>query len=290
MEADDDFFAQMAMDEAENEDQEPEEEDPWDPPSAPIASTSRVVEPLPVVEVDGVGKDRGENGMGVREGKRRLMLEPEEGFGHEEEDVEMGGEYAAARWEGRQLMAATTDPVLNQRQATAVVPPQAAGRSYTSRFGNLSSVNLTLKPGYVEAAPIAATTFDGRTFIIKRRKRVDGFEESADEVVRSVWVLEGETRADGQRRRRTRRRCPSSVTRCSRCRTTTWSTRSRRMQRSRRSRTRRTRESSRQSLSLLVLTTDLRTVRMQHSLTILRSDWTARSGRIDIGQRSSPTC
>lgn len=187
MEADDDFFSQALMDEAENGyAEEPEEEEPWDPP---VASTSRVVEPPPAVELNGAGHESGKNETRVKEGKKRLMLEPEEGFGHEEADVETGGECPWPLWEVRELKARFLDPVLTQRRA-AVVFPQAAGRSYTSRFGNLSSVNLTLNPGYVEAAPIAATTFDGRTFIIKRRKRVDGFEESADEVVRSLLLVE----------------------------------------------------------------------------------------------------
>ncbi|GAA5991782.1 hypothetical protein JCM11641_005682, partial [Rhodosporidiobolus odoratus] len=93
-------------------------------------------------------------------GKGRMILEEDDGFGAFGEE-EFGG------------FAARPPP-----------PPPGAGPSrplaanshthdYTSRFGAVSSLNLSLRPGWIEAAPVQATRLDGRQFFLKRRKKLE---------------------------------------------------------------------------------------------------------------------
>lgn len=55
--------------------------------------------------------------------------------------------------------------------------------SFTAQYGNLSSLNLAIRPGYIEAAPTTAKNFAGETIILHRRKRLAGYQTSNDEKV-----------------------------------------------------------------------------------------------------------
>lgn len=59
------------------------------------------------------------------------------------------------------------------------------GPDYTSEYSNLSSVNLSIRPGYIEAASVYATNFEGKRIILPRRRRLGGYETSATEKVSS---------------------------------------------------------------------------------------------------------
>jgi hypothetical protein len=173
MEVDDDFFMQAMIQDAEEE-QPPEEEDEGDDDLyAPVASTSRA--PTKVQEVPAVVA----KGSEVREGKKRLVMELAEGFGDEDEDD--------AAMECRSHLPPSLSPQFADHHIhTAVVSErrQAPVAPLAARYGDLSSVNLALSSNYIEAAPISATTFDGRKFILKRRKRIDSALNSAVEAVR----------------------------------------------------------------------------------------------------------
>lgn len=59
--------------------------------------------------------------------------------------------------------------------------------SYTNQYGNLSSVNLSINPGYIEAAPTTAKNFAGETITLKRRRRIAGYQTSSSEKVSTIF-------------------------------------------------------------------------------------------------------
>lgn len=77
--------------------------------------------------------------------------------------------------------------------------------SYTSKYSNLSAVDLTATGGSsslrsIEAAPVQATTLSGKRVILGRRKKLSGFvPTAADKVSRAFWRAECEWLASGGR-------------------------------------------------------------------------------------------
>ncbi|KAL8280406.1 hypothetical protein RQP46_007054 [Phenoliferia psychrophenolica] len=94
---------------------------------------------------------------GVKEGKKRLVLVPDDDFAEQQHEDAGGG---AADEDMRQVGPSD----------------EATRRPAGSRVGpDYSSVNFSSRNAIaIEAAPIAATTFDGRKITFKRRKRVEG--------------------------------------------------------------------------------------------------------------------
>jgi hypothetical protein len=187
-EEDDDFFAGAALAEAEQQEEMMEDEEALQAMVAlehervPVASTSAqpVVRRLPQESKSVEEQEVVASRPGVKEGKRRLVLEPEEGFG---EDAEMEGERTrltmGSRGELIVLLRSEDLPIPRAPPPVDADVRRATARDFTSRYADLPALNLNLRPGFIEAAPVTATTSDGRKITFARRKRLEAFEETA---------------------------------------------------------------------------------------------------------------
>lgn len=113
----------------------------------------------------------------IKDGKRRMVLEEDDQFGTEE--------HSFGELERRRPRTNLRAPGFDSLDAIKGAAPRAPGHSFTNRFADLSAVNLNfVRSGFVEAASISATTFDGHKVTLKRRKRIDALEETQDEIVK----------------------------------------------------------------------------------------------------------
>ncbi|GAA5932082.1 hypothetical protein JCM3775_004236 [Rhodotorula graminis] len=100
--------------------------------------------------------------VGDRKGKSRMLLEEDEDFGAFGEDGGVGDDFSSRPQAPRPAALANAATHLHD---------------YTSRFGSVSALNLsTVPPGYIEAAPVQATTLDGKKIVFKRRKKLESWQ------------------------------------------------------------------------------------------------------------------
>lgn len=149
---------------------------------------------------------------GVKEGKRRMIMELEDDFGDDSLMADLATETGPAA-------AATASTVGNRDSFT---------HDYTKRFADLSAVNLNLRPGEIEAAPIQATTLDGRQISFQRKKKVESWQDSQAQQVCAhlLRILHcGYLEADNERDLSRKKRClpwQSWQDQCSKHRITGW--------------------------------------------------------------------
>ncbi|GAA6000732.1 hypothetical protein JCM10207_004630 [Rhodosporidiobolus poonsookiae] len=104
-------------------------------------------------------------------GKGKMLFEEDEGFGAFADEADEG------------LSASST------ARGSPAPAPKAASRAglaapshthdYTSRFGSVSSLNMSLNSGYIDAAPVQATRLDGRQIVIRRRRKLESWAGSS---------------------------------------------------------------------------------------------------------------
>ncbi|GAA5865391.1 hypothetical protein JCM1840_001552 [Sporobolomyces johnsonii] len=111
------------------------------------APTSTVARPSPV-NLGGSSRDA--------KGKGRMLFEEDDDFGGLDHHD--------------QVMSAPS------KSAHASAPrPLAPRHDYSAQYGSVSSLNMSLRPGYIEAAPVQATTLDGRKIILRRKKKLESW-------------------------------------------------------------------------------------------------------------------
>ncbi|BGP37138.1 Chromosome transmission fidelity protein 18 [Rhodotorula kratochvilovae] len=112
----------------------------------------------------GVGSANADAPPRDRKGKSRMLLEEDDDFGAFGDDDGASSAFAARPAPPRP--AALAGAALHTHD-------------FTSRFGSVSSLNLSaVPPGYIEATPIQATTLGGKKLVFKRRKKLEGWRAS----------------------------------------------------------------------------------------------------------------
>ena len=213
----DDFFAAAALAEAEAG----QDERQAGRAESPVASISLARASVPAAKNSAPEDTEIINSRpGVKDGKRRLVLEPEDGFG---DGMDLEGTLHFAGDLSPLLMLGHPDLPPRPRP---MPPMRERDFSSTSGFGaaHLPSLNLNLRPGEIEAASISATTLDGRKITFGRRKKLESWQDSSAQKVRNL-SFSASVRELTRRiacRKRTRTLWPSSQDRCSRCRMRGW--------------------------------------------------------------------
>ncbi|GAA5854527.1 hypothetical protein JCM9279_000830 [Rhodotorula babjevae] len=111
-----------------------------------------------------------------RKGKSRMLLEEDDDFGSFGEDGN-AGESVPSR--------------PSAHRAAGLAGAATHSHDYTSRFGAVSSLNLSTVPlGYIEAAPVQATTLDGKKLVFKRRKKLESWRATGSTQKQEQAALE----------------------------------------------------------------------------------------------------
>ncbi|GAA5826003.1 hypothetical protein JCM3770_001194 [Rhodotorula araucariae] len=124
----------------------------------------------------GVGKGVTSAPVHDRKGKSRMLLEEDDEFGAFDED---GG-------------ASSVSILTPVPPRTATLAGAASHtHDFTSRFGSVSTLNLSTVPsGYIDATPIQATTLAGTKLVFKRRRKLDGFSAAGSTKKQESAALE----------------------------------------------------------------------------------------------------
>lgn len=187
-EEDEDFFNSMIA-EAEMEAQleEPEvEEEEYDEETTSLPPPPSK-QPIVVLSTDDEEMSSTIDRAAVKQGKRPEVIDPEEeeefGFGEEEFEPSRTS-YPPAK---PSLIRLTSQLLYIEMIYSVAAAKSRHAHSYTAQYSDLTNLNLNLvRPGYIEAAPISAKNFDGRVITLRRRKRIDAYDESPGEVVCSL--------------------------------------------------------------------------------------------------------
>ncbi|GAA5930725.1 hypothetical protein JCM1841_004748 [Sporobolomyces salmonicolor] len=119
------------------------------------ASASTMTRPVP-----GIGAAEGRLSVGDSskdaKGKGRMRFEEDDDFGGLDHHD--------------QVMFASSKPA-----HVSAPRPLAPQHDYSAHYGSVSSLNMSLRPGYIEAASVQATTLDGRKIILRRKKKLDSW-------------------------------------------------------------------------------------------------------------------